>query len=136
MAFHDDAPFADLPALYTALLARLGATRADLAARIQDLDEAVRDAEMWLHRRAARHERDRRCYRLGAALEPAGGLQIDDVFLSGLDLLGGHGVALLAAAAVAAPGGTSLSELIVRMAPTRAGRRGAGRRVRRGTRRR
>lgn len=98
------------------------AAATNVQARVQNLEAAVTDADMWLRRRAARHQRDRLCYRLGAALEPAGGLQVDDVFLSGLDLLGGHGVALLAAAALAAPGGTSLSELMVRMAPTKAGR--------------
>ena len=60
--------------------------------------------------------------RVGAALEPTGGLEVDDVFLSGLDLLGGHGVALLAAAALAGPGGTSLSELMLRIARTDAGK--------------
>ena len=122
MAFHDEYPFADLSALYEPLLAKLKVESTACHARVRQLEEAIQEAETWSSRRAARQARDRACYRLGAALEPTGGLAVDDVFLSGLDLLGGHGVALLAAAAASAPEGASLSELMLRLAWTDAGK--------------
>ncbi len=78
---------------------------------MQTLDELVREAETYLHRRAAHGERDRGCYRVGAALEPCGGHLLDDVALSGLDHLGAFGLLLLVQVALANPGQT-LSELM------------------------
>ena len=89
---------------------------------MQALEDAIREANMWSSRRAAGLARDRSCYRLGAALEPAGGLAIDDVALAGLDALGVHGVALLAAQALVSPTGASLSELILAISRGKAGR--------------
>jgi hypothetical protein len=81
------------------------------APRVQQLDALIRESETWLHRRASYIERDKGCYRTGAALEPVGGHRLDDIQLSGLDALGGVGVKILAETAVSNPG-LSLSELL------------------------
>lgn len=67
------------------------------------LDEEIREAESWSMRRAARHERDRACYRAGAAFSPSGGPDFDDIALCGMDHLGAHGVLLLAETALRHP---------------------------------
>ena len=74
MSISDQPPSDTLAALYGPLVAKAAASRALCGARVQLLDEAIREASMWSSRRAAGHARDRSCYRLGAALEPAGGL--------------------------------------------------------------
>lgn len=83
-------------------------------ARIQNLDELIREFETWQHRRAAHSARDRACYRAGAALEPYGGHFLDDVALSGLDHLGAVGLVLLVQIAVQYPG-LSLSGLLAKL---------------------
>lgn len=121
MSLSDHSPSNVLAALYEPLVAKAATSRVQCGLRVQALDEAVREADMWSSRRAASHARDRSCYRLGAALEPTGGLAIDDVALSGLDALGAHGVALLAAQALVSPDGTSLSDLILAISRSKAG---------------
>lgn len=64
-------------------------------ARIEDLTDAIREAETYLHRRAAYNARDRACYRTGSALEPNDGHLLDDVALAGFDHLGAFGLLLL-----------------------------------------
>lgn len=64
-------------------------------ARIEDLTDAIREAETYLHRRAAYNARDRACYRTGSALEPNGGHLLDDIALAGFDHLGAFGLLLL-----------------------------------------
>lgn len=93
------------------LAARLTADAAIVEGRRGQLDNLIRDAETWLHRRAAWNARDKAIYRTGAALEPHGGHLLDDIQLSGLDALGARGVLLLAQTAVQYPN-LSLSELI------------------------
>ncbi len=88
---------------------------------MQTLDELVREAETYLHRRAAHSERDRGCYRVGAALEPYGGHLLDDVALAGLDHLGAFGLLLLVRVALANPG-RSLSELLGLLFASESGR--------------
>src|SRR5690606_19010000 len=85
--------------------------RVSTVARMQSLDELIREAETYLHRRAAHSERDRGCYRVGAALEPYGGHLLDDVAFAGLDHLGAFGLLLLVQVALVNPG-RSLSELL------------------------
>ena len=121
MSISDQPPSDTLAALYGPLVAKAAASRALCGARVQVLDEAIREASMWSSRRAAGHARDRSCYRLGGALKPAGGLAIDDVALSGLDALGAHGVALLAVQALVSPDGASLSDLILAISRGKAG---------------
>lgn len=122
MADHDEPPLSALAALYAPLLATLVDQRDRGRVRMQKLEDVQREAAMWAHRRAAKHHRDRCCYRLGAAFEPEGGLALDDVFVSGVDLLGAHGLVLLAAEALRAPEGTSVSELMMRLSKTAAGK--------------
>ena len=122
MSAPDQSPADTLAALYGPLVAKAAASRAACEARVQVLDDAIREATMWSSRRAASHARDRSCYRLGAAFEPAGGLAIDDLALSGVDALGAHGVALLAAQALVSPGVASLSDLILGISRGKAGR--------------
>lgn len=64
-------------------------------ARIEDLTDAIREAETYLHRRAAYNARDRACYRIGSALEPNDGHLLDDIALAGFDHLGAFGIPLL-----------------------------------------
>ncbi len=101
----------DLTSMALRLLATLDGYIISNQARAQTLDQLVRESQTWQHRRAAHSERDRGCYRAGAALEPHGGHLLDDVTLSGLDHLGAVGVALLVQVAVEHPG-LSLSELV------------------------
>ena len=89
---------------------------------MQALDDAIRDAEAWLFRRAAKSDSDRRRYRLGAAFESQNGLDLDDVFLAGMDQLGGLGVLLMAAAAARLPADAYLSDILKAMSRTDAGR--------------
>lgn len=89
-------------------------------AREEELAELIREAETSIHRRAARNERDRGCYRVGAALEPNQGHRLDDIFLTGMDHLGSIGVALLAETALAHPG-ESLSGLLRILSETEQG---------------
>lgn len=112
----------DLRSLCAQLLPRLAVDRVSSAARVQELDDAIRDADAWEHRRAAKLDRDRRCYRIGAALEPQGGLDLDDLFLSGIDQLGAHAILLLAAVALKSPADAYLSDLLRRLSRTPAGR--------------
>lgn len=86
------------------LLTRLQTLRETTGRRQAHLDDLIRDAETWLHRRAAWNNRDRALYRTGAAFEPTGGHLLDDVQLSGLDALGARGVLLLAEVAANHPG--------------------------------
>lgn len=104
-------PIPALADLSIQLLAALEHRQIANTAREQDLDEALREARTWAHRRAARSERDRGCYRVGAALEPNDGHLIDDLFITGLDHLGAFGVALLTNIALQHPG-ESLSGLL------------------------
>ena len=122
MTPQDRPPDTALSVLYSPLLAQIETQLASCEEKVQDLEEAVREAEAWQRRRAARQDRDKACYRIGAALEPQGGLALDDVFLTGLDKLGAHGLALLAAQALVTPGGASLSELMMSVSRTPAGR--------------
>lgn len=89
----------DLREQMGALLAACGDARIAEEARVSLLDDEIREAQTWAFRRAAYHERDRRCYRVGAAFEPGGGLDLDDVALTGLDCLGLRGVLLIATTA-------------------------------------
>lgn len=111
-----------LPALTAQLLPQLQSERSAAIARVQTLDDAIRDAQAWDHRRAAKLDRDRRCYRLGAALEPQGGLDLDDVFVTGFDVLGAHALVLLVAVALKAPPLTSETDLKKQLARMPAGR--------------
>ncbi|MBA4751528.1 MAG: hypothetical protein H2055_04795 [Sphingopyxis sp.] len=78
------------------LLARaLDSLSASNTARIEDLTDAIREAETYLHRRAAYNARDRACYRTGSALEPNRGHLLDDIALAGFDHLGAFGLLLL-----------------------------------------
>ncbi|AMK22078.1 hypothetical protein [Sphingobium sp. TKS] len=90
---------ADLREKMGALLKTSGEVRIAEEARVSLLDDEIREAQTWAFRRAAYHERDRRCYRVGSAFEPGGGLDLDDVALTGLDCLGIRGVLLVAATA-------------------------------------
>lgn len=86
----------DLFANAANLLARaLDGLAATNTARIEDLTDAIREAETYLHRRAAYNARDRACYRTGSALEPNGGHLLDDIALAGLDHLGAFGLLLV-----------------------------------------
>jgi hypothetical protein len=89
--------------------------------REEELEELIREAETSIHRRVERSERDRGCYRVGAAFEPQDGHLLDDVFLTGVDHLGSVGVALLAETALAHPG-ESLSGLLRILSVTEQGR--------------
>ena len=90
--------------------------------RVQSLDDAISDAEAWQHRRAAKSAIDRARYRLGAAFEPGGRLgEIDDLVLTGLDVLGATALVLLGALMLQHPGDT-LSDAICRLQRTTAGR--------------
>jgi len=80
-------------------------------ARIEDLTDATREAETYLHRRAAYNARDRGCYRTGSALEPNNGHLLDDIALAGFDHLGAFGLLLLVDIAQHHPG-ESLSGLL------------------------
>ena len=80
-------------------------------ARIEDLTDAIREAETYLHRRAAYNARDRACYRTGGALEPNDGHLLDDIALAGFDHLGAFGLLLLVDVAQHHPG-ESLSGLL------------------------
>lgn len=80
-------------------------------ARMQELDQLTREASTYLHRKAAYHARDRACYRIGSALEPNGGHELDDVALAGLDHLGAFGLLLILPVALINPG-ESLSGLL------------------------
>lgn len=73
------------------------ASQADpvLSRRSAELDALIHDAQAREHRRAAFNARDAHCYRLGAAFEPAGGLDLDPVALTGLLALGATGLLLL-----------------------------------------
>lgn len=93
------------------LLLATGEQRVADAARANQLDAEIREAESWSMRRAARHERDRACYRLGSAFEPGEALDLDDVALCGLDHLGIHGLMMLAEMGIRHPG-LSLSGLL------------------------
>lgn len=93
------------------LARRLQASVTAREARQAHLDDLIRDAETWLHRRAAWNDRDKALYRTGAALEPYGGHRLDDIKLGGLDALGSQGVLLLAQTALQYPD-QPLSQLI------------------------
>ena len=72
-------------------------------AQAGDLDQLIHDAEAREHRRAAHLLRDARCYRLGSAFEPAGGLLLDPVAVTGWLATGPAGVLLLAEQVLAKP---------------------------------
>lgn len=95
----------------SALAAVLADRSASNRAHQQELEELVREAQTYLHRKAARNARDRACYRIGGALEPNGGHQLDDVALAGFDHLGAFGLLLLMPIAINHPG-ESLSGLL------------------------
>lgn len=94
------------------LIPRLDAEMALLAVANATLEDIIREADTSQHRRATYSARDRSCYRVGAALEPGGGRGLDDVSLSGLDCLGGHGVALMVECAIEHPDAKTVSELL------------------------
>lgn len=104
------------------LLALLDGRAVENGAREEELEELIREAETSIHRRAVRSERDRGCYRVGAAFEPTKGHLLDDIFLTGVDHLGSIGVALLAETALAHPG-ESLSGLLRMLSETEQGAR-------------
>lgn len=112
----NDTPEGHLPSALavaaTRLAARLREDAVRLEARTAQLDDLIRDAQTWLHRRAAWNARDKALYRTGAAFEPNGGHLLDDIQLSGLDALGARGVLLLARLAAEYPE-HSLSQLMV-----------------------
>ncbi len=89
-------------------------------ARIEDLTDAIREAETYLHRRAAYNARDRACYRTGSALEPNGGHLLDDIALAGFDHLGAFGLLLLVDIARHHPR-ESLSSLLQKLFDSEAG---------------
>jgi hypothetical protein len=102
------------------LLALLDGRAVANEAREEELEELIREAETSIYRSAARIERDRGCYRVGAAFEPNKGHRLDDIFLTGVDHLGSIGVALLAETALAHPG-ESLSGLLRILSATEQG---------------
>jgi len=79
----------------TLLAGVLDGVSASNTSHIEDLTDAIREAETYLHRRAAYNLRDRACYRTGSALEPNGGHLLDDIALAGFDHLGAFGLLLL-----------------------------------------
>jgi hypothetical protein len=81
-------------------------------ARSESLVEALREADAWIHRAAARKERDRGCYRTGAALEMNEGHLLPDISLTGADHLGPFTALMIAQVALAHPTETSLSGLL------------------------
>lgn len=95
---------ADLAALALKLSDEISRRAVAHTARMDGLEERIREAETWLHRRAAHSERDRGCYRTGAALEPTGGHMLDDIALTGLDHLGAYGLLFLVQTALDHPG--------------------------------
>jgi len=107
----DDPVSSRLSAAAARLRTRLSAATSRVEARRALLDDLIRDAETWLHRRAAWNARDKALYRTGAALESYGGHLLDDIQLSGLDALGARGVLLIAETAAEHPD-LSLSQLI------------------------
>lgn len=74
-----------------------------VAARMADLELLIHDAEAGEHRRAAFNQRDRLSYRLGGAFEPASGLGLDPVSLSGFLTLGATALLLLVQHAIEQP---------------------------------
>ena len=95
----------DLTQTLVTLLATTGQIRGAEEARVGALAEEIREAQTFEHRRAARSERDRACYRVGSAFEPLDALGIDDVALTGLlHLNAADTLMLLARVATEAPG--------------------------------
>lgn len=87
-----------------ALLMRLSRqSAADFEPRLGELTALIHNAEAREHRRAAFNARDASCYRLGSSFEPAGGLDLDPVALTGWLALGSTGVLLLVRVALANP---------------------------------
>jgi len=102
------------------LSAALGNLEISNTARIQSLEEAIHESQTYLHRKAARNKRDRACYRIGSALEPNGGHELDDIALAGFDHLGAIGLLLLMPLAILYPG-ESFSGLLRRLFESAAG---------------
>jgi hypothetical protein len=104
----------DLHRQLIGLVAAVDALKVSSDAHSNSLAEEIREAESFSFRRAARQGRDRSCYRLGGGFEPEGGLDLDDVALSGFLHLGARAVLLLAHAAVEDPS-ASVVELLRRI---------------------
>lgn len=99
-----------LKAQAAALLVSLG-DASPMVLRAAELDALIHDAEAKEHRRAAFLARDAACYRLGAAFEPFGGLNLDPVTLTGWLALSSDGVLLLARRASAMPTASIVEQL-------------------------
>lgn len=101
----------DLQALAAFTLSTMARQDTTLQAKAGDLDQLIHDAEAREHRRAAHLLRDARCYRLGSAFEPTGGLLLDPVALTGWLATGRVGVLLLAKQAIANPDASIIEHL-------------------------
>jgi hypothetical protein len=97
-----------------ALRRSLHAEHAALKPRQCELDDLIHEAIAREFRRARYNDRDRACYRTGAAFEPQNGHKLDDLALTGLDHLGSSGLLLLAEVARRHPD-DSLSALLKRL---------------------
>lgn len=79
------------------------AAKRNTEARNAEIDALIHDAAAREHRRAAFNARDASCYRLGAAFEPAGALDLDPVAMSGWLDLDAVGLLLLVQVGLAMP---------------------------------
>lgn len=110
----DTLPLADQLKQQAALaLSKIAGVDTRFMAKAGDLDLLIHNAEAREHRRAAHLARDGKCYRLGSAFEPIGGLDLDPVALTGWLSCGTAGLLLLVREAVADPSASIAANLSV-----------------------